>query len=66
MDEELLRDWSKLNKQIMFMGELQILDLLDIEKQTKGRLRVLMRLYNRFSKLRGAREKVELAQNSKA
>lgn len=62
----LLRDWVKLNKEIMFMSEEEIDALLQQELESKARLRVLMRLYNRFSKLRGAREKVTLAQNSKA
>ena len=62
MNEELLKDWALLNKQVMTMPEAQVAELLEAEKQGRARLRVMLRLYHRLSKLRGIREKAELAQ----
>lgn len=62
MDEDLLKDWALLNKQVMTMSESQVAKLLEVEKKERARLRVMLRLYHRLSKLRGIREKAELAQ----
>ena len=64
--DELLRNWGRLNKDIMSLSEDTIAKLMAREKVTRGRLRILMRLYNRLSKLRAAREKVELMKSVKA
>lgn len=58
--DEVLRDWVALNKGLMHITEDQIAMLLEHEKANRGRLRVMLRLYHRFSKLRSGREKAEL------
>jgi len=57
-----LADWASLNREIMQMSEEQVKALLDKERRQKARLRVMLRLYHRLSRLRGIREKAELAQ----
>lgn len=64
--DDLLRNWGRLNRDIMLLSEDVILKLMAREKAARGRLRILMRLYNRMSKLRAAREKVELMKSVKA
>ena len=64
--EKALANWSELNTLIMQLKEKDIHALLEHEKENKGRMRILMRLYNRFSKLRSTREKVELMSHVKA
>lgn len=58
--DEALRDWVALNKNLMHMTEYQIALLLEHERLNRARLRVMLRLYHRFSKLRSGREKAEL------
>ena len=55
-----------LNKALMLMPEAKIAELLEHEKAHKARHRIMMRLYHRLSKLRGIREKMELAKHAKA
>ena len=64
--EKALANWSELNTLIMQLKEKDMHALLEHEKENKGRMRILMRLYNRFSKLRSTREKVELMSHVKA
>jgi len=64
--EKALANWGELNTLIMQLKEKDIHALLEHEKENKGRMRILMRLYNRFSKLRSTREKVELMSHVKA
>lgn len=59
--DELLHDWSRLNKELMTLSESEIEKLLAHERKHRARLRVMMRLYHRYSKLRGIREKIELS-----
>ena len=63
---ELLNNWTALNAAIMQLNEAQVQNLINLEKSERARIRVLLRLYNRFSKLRSQREKRELANASKA
>jgi hypothetical protein len=58
--DEALRDWVALNKALMLMDEANIQTLLAHEKAHRARLRVMLRLYHRLSKLRATREKAEL------
>lgn len=64
--EQVLANWNKLNETVMFLTEAEVVELMEYERCNKGRLRVLLRLYNRYSKLRGQREKKELAKDAKA
>ncbi len=64
MDEEL-RDWVSLNKALMTMSEKKIAELLAHERAHRARLRVMLRLYHRFSKLRSIREKQELGSQAR-
>lgn len=59
---ELLKSWLGLNARLMKLKEKEVLELLEHEKISQARLRVLLRLYHRFSKLRGIREKSELGR----
>lgn len=60
--DEVLRTWQALNATIMTLDLNQARALLEREKQAQRRLRVMLRLYSRYSKLRSAAEKAELGQ----
>ena len=64
--DKLLSNWLQLNQVVMMLRETEVAELLEHERANKARLRVLLRLYNRFSKLRSIREKKELAKDAKA
>ena len=64
--DELLGNWAKLNEVIMNLNELEVQGLIEHERSNKARIRVMLRLYNRFSKLRSQREKRELAKDAQA
>lgn len=64
LDKEL-RDWVALNKALMTMSEEKISELLAYERVNRARLRVMLRLYHRFSKLRSIREKQELGNQAR-
>jgi hypothetical protein len=64
--EIALANWTALNALIMKLTEKDVVVLIEHERANRGRVRVLLRLYNRFSKLRSIREKKELAHGSKA
>lgn len=64
--EKLLANWLQLNEVIMTLQESEVEELIAYEREHKARLRVLLRLYNRFSRLRSIREKRELAKDAKA
>jgi Xaa-Pro aminopeptidase len=63
--EAMLRNWAQLNIDVMQMEEDSVLALLELEKAGRARLRTMLRIYNRLSKLRSIREKRELAQVAK-
>lgn len=60
--DEILRTWQTLNAAVMTLDLRQAEFLLDRERSHQRRLRVMMRLYSRFSKLRSSAEKAELGQ----
>lgn len=64
--DALLGNWSKLNEVLMQLSEDDVVKLFEHERKTRGRLRTMLRIYNRFSKLRGQREKREFAKDAKA
>jgi hypothetical protein len=57
-----LKDWGQLNKDIMTWPEDEILQAIEYEKKSRARVRVLLRLQNRLSKLRGQRERKALLE----
>lgn len=63
--ESLLKNWALLNVDVMKLDEATLTNLLTLEKEGRARLRVLLRIYNRLSKVRSIREKTELAQSAK-
>lgn len=66
MSNDILNQWLQLNEQLMGMPETEVQRLLEVEKAGRARLRVMLRLYHRLSKLRSQREKRELATHAKA
>lgn len=64
--DALLGNWARLNEVVMQLTECEVAELLEHERNNRGRLRTMLRLYNRFSKLRGQREKREFAKDAKA
>ena len=64
--DALLASWSLLNEKVMGMPEAEVQELLDHELAHRARLRVMLRIYNRLSKLRGSREKLNLAKKARA
>lgn len=61
----LLQNWALLNVEVMKLDETTLLMLLNKEQDERARLRVMLRIYNRLSKVRSIREKRELAQLAK-
>jgi hypothetical protein len=59
--EILSKGWNQLNKDLMLFSEEDLKKLIEAERKSQARLRVMVRLYHRYSKLRGIREKAELA-----
>lgn len=63
--EDILNNWTLLNKQLMALDEKAVHQLLEAERAGRSRVRVMLRIYNRYSKLRSQREKLELARAAK-
>lgn len=63
--DAVLKDWILLNERVMELSESEVLALINREKETRARSRVMLRCYNRYSKLRSIREKQELVSASK-
>ena len=63
--DSLLKNWALLNIKLMEVDEDTTDLLLRREKTNRARLRVMLRIYNRLSKLRSIREKQELAVGAK-
>jgi DNA polymerase III delta prime subunit len=55
-----LSNWHTLNSMLSTFREDQVLELLELEKQGKKREDVLVRLHQRYNKLRYLRERAEL------
>ena len=56
--------WRSLNEQIGTMTEEELLTLLNAERAGRRRLTILERLHQRYSILRGARERKELMREA--
>jgi len=57
-------NWRELNKQIPFMTEERLAELLAEERAGKRSLSVLERLHQRFCALRAARERAEILKEA--
>ena len=55
-----LSNWHELNKVLKHFREDQVKEMLEIEKQGGQRPDVLVRLHQRYNKLRYLRERAEL------
>lgn len=60
-----LKNWTILNKIVMELSEEELATLLEQEQSERARLRVMLRIYNRYSKLRSVREKIDMAKVAK-
>lgn len=60
-----LKNWAVLNKAVMTLTEEQLKELLEQEQSDRARLRVMLRIYNRYSKMRSIREKTSMAVGAK-
>ena len=58
--EALLKDWIKLNKDLMSLPISAVQQLLELEINGNRRPQVVMRLYGRFNRLREQGEKSKL------
>jgi len=59
-------NWRELNKEIPFMNEAQVLDLLTKERAECKRVSFLERLHQRYTTLRAARERLEILKEATA
>lgn len=58
-------NWRDLNKQIPFLSEQAVLDLLTAERNGARRSTVLERLHQRYCALRATRERQEILNEAK-
>jgi|DEB19_MinimDraft_2_1074335.scaffolds.fasta_scaffold03517_3 hypothetical protein len=63
--KSLLKNWALLNVDVMKLSEQTLIKMLKMEQDGRARLRVMLRIYNRLSKVRSIREKQELAAEAK-
>lgn len=60
MPSEILRSWTALNEALQILDEKQLVALLSIERKGKRRPTVLLRIHQRYAKVRLTREREEL------
>ena len=58
--------WRDLNKQLPKFTEAELVDLLMKERTQRRRAHILLRLHQRFSVVRCARERLELLKEALA
>lgn len=56
--------WRELNKKLNMLSEQEVLELLEQERQGARRVTFLERLHQRYTMLRGARERIELMKEA--
>jgi hypothetical protein len=61
----LKNTWRGLNDRLSTLTEMEVLDLLNNERQTLKRVSMLERLHQRYNTLRVARERLELLKEAK-
>lgn len=57
-------NWRSLNQKLNTLTEVQVLALLEAERQGAKRVTFLERLHQRYTMLRAARERVELLKEA--
>jgi hypothetical protein len=63
--EVLNTSWLELNEVVRAADEQTCLDLLDAEMKGKRRSQFALRIWSRFNRMRGLREKAELQKKLK-
>ena len=63
MYETILKSWKSLNEFLTEMREDQVKEMLEMELKTKCREDIVERLHQRYTKLRTARERLELTNH---
>ncbi len=66
-DKEInyLSDWDTLHDNVKKLDEKTLLELIEKEKKSEARPQFLIRLYGRYNKLRGTRERKEMLSSKK-
>ena len=57
-------NWRSLNQKLNTLTEVQVLALLEADRQGAKRVTFLERLHQRYTMLRAARERVELLKEA--
>lgn len=57
-------NWRSLNAKISDLNEEEVLELLNIERESERRISMLQRLHQRYTSLRAARERVEILKEA--
>jgi len=58
-----MNEWLRMNAKLTSFTESELVDELDREQDGLARARFLLRLHQRYTKLRAYRERVALLQN---
>jgi len=58
--EAIIVDWGTLQASIMALDEASLERAIKLERNGKDRFRIIMRLHQRFTRLRAERERREL------
>lgn len=64
MDLKILKNWRTITHSLNQLSEDEVFDLLDYERKHDCRLSILERLHQRYSSLRVARERMEIAADA--
>ncbi len=59
-------NWRKLNKDLAFLSEPEVLALLTAERMGRKRISILERLHQRYTSLRASRERMEILKEARA
>jgi hypothetical protein len=61
-----MNDWLAMNKQLPTLTETQLVDELAREQDGLARARFLLRLHQRYSRIRAGRERMALLKSARA
>lgn len=59
-------NWRSMNNILDTLSETQVLEMLNEERGNRRRVTILIRLHQRYSALRTARERIEILNEGKA
>lgn len=59
-------NWRSINNILDTLSEAQVLEMLNEERGNRRRVTILVRLHQRYSALRTARERIEILNEAKA